>query len=326
MKFGVLQFFSWPGRRVPLQTIYERATDDVKIMDQAGYDTVWLAEHHFSTYSVCPSVHIMGMHLAHLTKNIRIGTAVSLAAFYHPLRLAEELALVDNLSGGRLNVGFGRGFDQTEMEAFGVSSETSYEKFQENVEIVQSAWREGSLSYQGKHHSFENIEVLPKPIQSPLPTWIGASSPGAIKWAAEKGFAILMDPHSSHTEIGEKFAAYRQTLKDNHHQNDLSTPVARLIAIAKTDQQAEDIARRGAEWTVGSYAGPKKGGPPTTLTPEDMVNRYVDEIIIHGSPSKVIDKLHELNETISLNYLLASILSHESFIRLTDEVLPNLKS
>ena len=154
MKFGVLQFFSWPGRRVPLRTIYERATDDVKIMDQAGYDTVWLAEHHFSTYSVCPSVHIMGMHLAHLTKSIRIGTAVSLAAFYHPLRLAEELALVDNLSGGRLNVGFGRGFDQTEMVAFGVSAETSYEKFHENVEIVQSAWREGSLSYQGKHHSF----------------------------------------------------------------------------------------------------------------------------------------------------------------------------
>ena len=77
---------------------------------------------------------------------------------------------------------------------------------------------------------------------------------------------------------------------------------------------------------MGSYAGPKKGGPPTALGPADMVNRYVDEIIIHGSPAKVIDKLNELNETISLDYLLASILSHESFIRLTDEVLPSLKS
>jgi alkanesulfonate monooxygenase SsuD/methylene tetrahydromethanopterin reductase-like flavin-dependent oxidoreductase (luciferase family) len=324
MKFGVLQFFSWPARRIPLQTIYKRAIDRVKIMDQGGYDTVWLAEHHFSTYSVCPSIHIMGMHLANLTHNIRIGTGVSLAAFYHPLRLAEELALVDNLSEGRLNVGFGRGFDQTEMDAFGVSADTSYERFHENVEIVLGAWKNDRLTFEGKHHSFKDIEVLPKPLQSPLPTWIGASSPDAIKWAAEKGFAILMDPHSTHGDIGDKYSAYKQILNEYHHKHTLDTPIARLIAIAKTDQEAEEIARKGAEWTVGSYAGPKKGGPPSALPPEEMIDRYVSEVIIHGSPAKVINRLKELEETISLNYLLASILSHETFVRLTDEVIPHL--
>lgn len=324
MKFGVLQFFSWPARRVPLQTVYKRAVDRVKIMDQGGYDTVWLAEHHFSTYSVCPSIHIMGMHLANLTHNIRIGTGVSLAAFYHPLRLAEELALLDNLSEGRLNVGFGRGFDQTEMDAFGVSADTSYERFHENVEIVLGAWKNDRLTFEGKHHSFKDIEVLPKPLQSPLPTWIGASSPDAIKWAAEKGFAILMDPHSTHGDIGDKYSAYRQILNEYQHKHTLDTPMARLIAIAKTDQEAEEIARKGAEWTVGSYAGPKKGGPPSALPPEEMIDRYVSEVIIHGSPAKVIDRLKELEETISLNYLLASILSHETFVRLTDEVIPHL--
>ena len=322
MKFGVLQFFSWPGRRVPLQTVYKRAIDRVKIMDQGGYDAVWLAEHHFSTYSVCPSVHLMGMHLADLTKNIRIGTAVSLAAFYHPLRLAEELALLDNLSGGRLNVGFGRGFDQTEMQAFGVTTDTSYEQFRENVEIVLRAWQQDQLTFKGKNHSFKEIEVLPKPLQSPLPTWIGASSPEAISWAAQKGFAILMDPHSPHSAIAEKYSTYQDILKQNKHENNLDTPVARLIAIAKTDQEAEQIARKGAEWTVGSYAGPKKGGPPSELEPEEIVNQYVNEVIIHGSPAKVIDQLQELKETNSFNYLLASILSHETFIRLSDEVIP----
>tara|TARA_B100000902_G_C27239847_1_gene879429 strand:- start:221 stop:1195 length:975 start_codon:yes stop_codon:yes gene_type:complete len=324
MRFGVLQFFSWPGRRVPLQTVYERAVDRVKIMDQGGYDAVWLAEHHFSTYSVCPSVHLMGMHLANLTKNIRIGTAVSLAAFYHPLRLAEELALLDNLSGGRLNVGFGRGFNQTEMQAFGVTADNSYERFHENVEIVLGAWQQDRLTFNGKYHSFNELEVLPKPLQSPLPTWIGASSPEAISWAAQKGLAILMDPHSSHADIAEKYSAYRNILEQNQHKNILDTPMARLIAIAKTDQEAEEIARKGAEWTVGSYAGPKKGGPPSAIQPEEMINRYVNEVIIHGSPAKVVDQLKELKETISLNYLLASILSHETFIRLTDEVIPNL--
>ncbi len=107
MKFGVLQFFSWPERRVPLETVYKRAFDRIQIMDEGGYDAVWLAEHHFNSYSICPSVHIMGMHVASMTKNLRIGTAVSLAAFYHPLRLAEEVALLDVLTQGRVNWGAG---------------------------------------------------------------------------------------------------------------------------------------------------------------------------------------------------------------------------
>ena len=98
MKFGVLQFFSWPGRRGSLKDIYDRSLERVRIMDQNGYDAVWIAEHHFSTYSVCPSIHMMGVHFAAATKNLRIGTGVSLAAFYNPIRLAEEVALLDVLS------------------------------------------------------------------------------------------------------------------------------------------------------------------------------------------------------------------------------------
>ena len=90
MKFAVLQFFSWPERRVPLTTVYERALERVRIMDSSGYDAVWLAEHHFSTYSVCPSIHLMGMHVADITKNLRIGTGVSLAVSENP-RLSDEV-------------------------------------------------------------------------------------------------------------------------------------------------------------------------------------------------------------------------------------------
>jgi len=91
VKVGVLQFFSWPERRVAIETVYERALERIEIMDRTGYDAVWLAEHHFHTFSVCPSVHMMGVHVAGRTRRLRIGTAVSLAAFYHPLRLAEEV-------------------------------------------------------------------------------------------------------------------------------------------------------------------------------------------------------------------------------------------
>src|SRR4029453_11044798 len=129
VRFGVLQFFSWPGRRFPLPEVYRRAFDRIDVMERAGYDAVWLAEHHFSTYSVCPSIHMMGAHIAARTERLRIGTAVSLAPFYHPLRLAEEVALLDVLSNGRVNFGAGRGFDATEYRNFGVAPEGIYPKF-----------------------------------------------------------------------------------------------------------------------------------------------------------------------------------------------------
>src|SRR5215216_3153178 len=136
MKVGVLQFFSWPERRVPLRTVYERALERIVLMDQTGYDAVWLAEHHFTTYSVCPSVHLMALEASHRTRRIRIGTAVSLAALYHPLRLAEEVALLDVLSGGRVNWGAGRGFERAEFEAFGVPLDETVARFREHVDVV----------------------------------------------------------------------------------------------------------------------------------------------------------------------------------------------
>src|SRR6201989_2549946 len=147
MKVGVLQFFSWPGRHGPLEDVYARALERIEIMDKTGFDAVWLAEHHFTTYSVCPSVHMMGVLAAARTKRLRIGTAVSLAALYHPLRLAEEVALLDVLSGGRVNWGAGRGFERSEFKAFGIPGEESSQRFHETVDIVLEAWTSEKLTY-----------------------------------------------------------------------------------------------------------------------------------------------------------------------------------
>src|SRR5215510_1354722 len=158
MKVGVLQFFGWRDRSVPLPSIYDLALERIAIMDTTGYDAVWLAEHHFSGFSVCPSVHLMGMMAAARTKRLRIGTAVSLAALYHPLRLAEEVALLDMLSGGRVNWGAGRGFARSEFNAFGVPPEESTDRFREAVEIVLKAWTEERLTYKGQHFAFDGVE------------------------------------------------------------------------------------------------------------------------------------------------------------------------
>ncbi len=332
MKFGVLQFFSWPQRRVTLPTVYQRAFERIEVMDRTGYDTVWLAEHHFTDYSVCPSVHMMAMHIADRTQHLRIGTAVSLAAFYNPLRLAEEVALLDMLSGGRVNWGAGRGFDPVEFNTFGVPVEESRERFQEAVEVVLAAWTNERLSFAGRYWNFDNVEVLPKPLQQPHPpTWVAAGSTPAAQWAAERGLSIMMSPHSTPAENAELREFYRKQLEANGYSIEgRDLPMARLIAVADTDAEAAEIARVGAAWVAGSYINPEKAsGAPVmaemTMGRAELIDRYVDSVVIHGSPGRVIDQIERLREEMYLDYLMCAPLSHSSFLSFTENVMPHFQ-
>jgi alkanesulfonate monooxygenase SsuD/methylene tetrahydromethanopterin reductase-like flavin-dependent oxidoreductase (luciferase family) len=329
MKFAVLQFFSWPERRVELATVYARALERIEIMDRGGYDAVWLAEHHFSSFSVCPSVHMVGTLAAARTHRLRIGTGVSLAPFYHPLRLAEEVALLDLLSRGRVNWGAGRGFARVEFEAFGVPPDESTSRFRETVEIVLKAWTEERLNFTGEHFRFDGIEVLPKPVQRPHPpVWMAASSDGAIEWAAGRGFSILMDPHSSAAEIGRKHRLYAERLTAaGFSEAGRDIPVARLVALGRNAADAAAVARNGAQWIVDSYLGAQhRPVMQTNFTPDgvDPVRRYLDEVILHGTPEAVVDQILRLRDEIGLDYLLCAPLSHETFMLLTEQVLPRL--
>lgn len=325
MKFSVLQFFSWPNRRGELRDVYSNALERIKIMDQNGFDAVWLAEHHFSTYSVCPSVHIMGMHVADITTNLRIGTAVSLAAFYHPLRLAEEVALLDQLSGGRVNWGAGRGFDMKEMEVFDVDPSTSQRRFREHIDIVLNAWQNGSFSYSGEWNDYTDVEVLPKPLQQPIPFWFASTSIDAVRWSGEQGYSILMDPHASHVEIAEKYSLYCKTLEERGHDGKRETPMARLLAVAPTDEAAEQIAYNGSQWMFGSYFNQNRGGSGAAgQSNQRKLDDYVNGSVIHGCPERVADTLLELQETIPLDYLMAAPLSRRTFTSFVDDVMPRL--
>lgn len=340
MKVGVLQFFSWPDRRIPLDQVYARAFQRIEIMDRNGYDAVWLAEHHFSSFSICPSIHLMGAHVAAHTRNLRIGTGVSLAPFYNPLRLAEEVALLDVLSGGRVNWGVGRGYQSGEFDAFGVDPQQSYDVFREHFEAVVQAWTNERLTYDGRHFRCADIEVLPKPLQKPHPPiWLAASSPESISWAAAQGHSIMLDPHSPHRRIAEKREYYRAALEQGGHSiAGREIPMARLVAVAPTRTRAEEIARQGAEWTVASHR--QKGIRPAPATTRknverselsmesafqgDAVERYLDGTILYGTPQELVDELERLREEMYLDYLLCAPLSHSSFILFTDEVLPHL--
>lgn len=327
MKVGVLQFFGWLDRSVPLPSIYEMALERIGIMDTAGYDAVWLAEHHFSSFSVCPSVHMMGVMAAARTRRLRIGTAVSLAPFYNPLRLAEEVALLDVLSGGRVNWGAGRGFERSEFQAFGIPGEESAPRFRETVDIVLKAWTSDKLTYRGKYYEYDGVEVLPKPLQQPHPpVWMAATSLPAIDWAAAAGFSILMDPHSARGDLAAKRRYYAEKLAvAGHRDAGRVIPMARLVAIDDTAEKAREVAKRAAQWTVSAYIGAAHHRQEIrSFGGKDPIDFYLDDVMLHGTAESVADQIRALEADAGMTYLMAAPLSRRSFSLLTDKVLPRI--
>jgi alkanesulfonate monooxygenase SsuD/methylene tetrahydromethanopterin reductase-like flavin-dependent oxidoreductase (luciferase family) len=157
---------------------------------------------------------------------------------------------------------------------------------------------------------------------------MAASSEGAIEWAAGRGFSILMDPHSSPAEIGRKRRLYTEKLvAAGFSEADRDIPIARLVALAGNAAEAAAVARSGAEWILNSYLGAQhRPVLQGSFTPAgvDPVQRYLDEVILHGTPNKVGDEILRLRDEIGLDYLLCAPLSHQTFTLLTEKVLPRI--
>ncbi|MFP6623823.1 MAG: LLM class flavin-dependent oxidoreductase, partial [Myxococcota bacterium] len=139
MKFSIFSLMQWPQDRSQEQ-VYANELTQPTAAESQGYDGAWLAEHHFSRYGIGPSIHLTAANLAARTSRIRIGTAVTVLPFFHPLRLAEEIAMLDIMSGGRFDWGVGRGYQSHEFAGFGQTIENSHLVFREQLEIVLRAW------------------------------------------------------------------------------------------------------------------------------------------------------------------------------------------
>ena len=160
------------------------------------------------------------------------------------------------------------------------------------------------------------------------PVWMAATSESAIDWAAGRGFSILMDPHAAHRDIGRKRRYYFEKLAAaGFSAEGRELPIARLLALGDTTAEAAEVARRGAQWMVDSYFGAQHrpvGVKDPTAPGSDPVQRYLDEVILHGTPEAMLEEILRLREEIGLDYLLCAPLSHQSFMLLTEQVLPRL--
>ena len=162
-------------------------------MEALGFDTVWLTEHHFIDDDYLPSVLTMAAAVAARTSRVTIGTAVLLLPLHDPIRVAEDAAVVDVLSDGRLRLGLGIGYKLEEFEAFGVDRRARPSLLEEGIEIIRGAWADGPFSHHGRHRSFDDLDVTPKPVQRPGPQiWLAGRAPVPVARAATVGDGLIV--------------------------------------------------------------------------------------------------------------------------------------
>jgi luciferase family oxidoreductase group 1 len=240
MDFGTFHLFEATGS-------YAAAIDDqVELMvaaEELGFSSVWAAEHHFSEYGVCPSAVLALGAVARQTSRIRLGTGIVVLPFHNPLRAAAELAFVDQLSGGRLEVGVGRGYQARELAAFGVDPDESRSIANESLEIIRQAWTQDEVTFAGRHFRIDGVPVYPKPVQQPHPrVYLGSLSPETFPLVGMLGVHLLFTPTFREGEdIPAQVAAYKQAVRD-HGDDPAERRIGalRMIHVADTDEQARE--------------------------------------------------------------------------------------
>lgn len=225
MKFGIFSVADHYPDELPrtLGQLYAELLERAEMADTLGLDSFWVAEHHFHQYGAVPSPPVFLTAAAARTRRLRLGVAVSVLIFHNPLLLAEEYAMLDMISGGRLNLGAGSGYLKHEFDGFGVPFEEKYERFDEALEVLRLAWSGEKFSHHGKFFNIENVALQVRPLQRPHPPIAIATLKSAS--AAQiglRGFPLMCVPYVS-TGIGE-VAGMVAGFRAAYHPSDAAEP------------------------------------------------------------------------------------------------------
>ena len=170
-------------------------TAEALLADRLGMHSAWIGEHHFNSLGVLSCPDLVLAHVAAKTTRIRLAPAVTVLPLHHPIRVAEQWATLDLLSDGRVDFACGRGYDKREYEPFHVSFEDNQSIFEEGLELVRRLWAaDDRISHHGKHYSFDDVRITPKPVQRPLPTYVGSFSKPSIELAARLNCGLIVSP------------------------------------------------------------------------------------------------------------------------------------
>ena len=339
MQFGM--FYEWPNPSLGnWKRLFDEGVAQIQYAEEMGYDYVLIAEHHFSNYGMSPAPLLQALQIAQHTRRIKIVTAALILPIWQPLRLAEEVAVLDNLTDGRFICGVGRGYQAHEFGRFGVGSADSRVRFTECLDVLLKAWTsDESFTYDGEYIKVpEPVVVWPKPLQKPHPPlWLVGSSADSARLAAERGATLLTSGSTGPAAIRNAAATWvhtRQAAGASIHG--LEMALQTVTHVAETDAAAEANARY-ARW---------QNRANRALQRREVVNGAVDarpydgELndvdfyngLYYGSPDTVIAKYRRLAEvggTILSNWMMVGGMEHEKLMRsirlMGEEVIPALR-
>jgi alkanesulfonate monooxygenase SsuD/methylene tetrahydromethanopterin reductase-like flavin-dependent oxidoreductase (luciferase family) len=302
--------------------------------ESLGYYSAFLVEHHFTGWGQVSATLNLLTWLAARTKTLRVGTATTVLPWHNPVLLAEQAATLDLLSGGRLDLGVGKGYRHSEFNGFCIPIEESEDRFEEALDVMVRSWTSAErFSHHGKYWNFENIIVEPVAAQKPHPAmWMAAGSEPSIRKVANHGFNLLLDQFADAKLTSERIALFKAAVEAKGRTFDpLGVAVARDLYIAKDQSDKEealerlnkarqrtiDVARAPNQASGGSHilAYAKSGGAPST------------ESTLVGSPEEIRSKLAAL-QAAGVEYVICSVLggSRRTLHRFATEIMPDFGS
>ncbi|HKD69905.1 MAG TPA: LLM class flavin-dependent oxidoreductase [Candidatus Binataceae bacterium] len=332
VRFGYqVDFRNPPASGRSFSDLYAEMFRQVERAEEIGFDSIWLTEHHLTDDGYLPSLMPMAAAIAARTKRVQIGTYVLLFPFYHPIKLAEDIAVVDLISGGRLRIGVGQAYRAEEFAAFGINKKHRLGRTLEIVEILKLAWTGERFSFKGKYFDLSDVRVLPRPASQPHPELLwGVGAPKGIQRAAALGMGFATVGAAGAIRI------YHEALQaGGKDPGKFSVVGSRTVYVADSAERAwSDIEGPSMYWAehygrwLSQHAGTDISKAPIRPDPERLRRTSV-----LGPPAEVRRRLAQIIEEDKLTDLVINTqlpgldpaLAMRSLERFGSEVLPFLK-
>ena len=350
MKFGLHFQVSCADWQSPYQR-YQDTLDQIQLGDELGFDTIYLAEMHFTpTHSITPAPLLVCAAAAQRTERIRLGVAINLLPLHHPIRLAEDVAELDIISNGRVEFGVGRANQQNQYLGFDIPIEESRERMVESLEFIVKAWTHDRLTFDGKYYSANDLPVVPKPLQRPHPPIrMASNSPDSFDLVGKLGYAIHATPIVvPMLKLRDGVDRYRKSMTANGHPIDGSELSLQIpVFVASSPEKVRTISEPGVTFIIDSikstFLNPEAQRLAATVPAvaelrelhESMTyDRWCDEIGIYGDPDSCIERIRtfeqdfkpwEINCQFNPGGMIESPEVMESFKLFAEEVMPHFR-
>ena len=309
MKFGVFDHMDRAGGDVGRQ--FEDRLRLIELYEKSGFHAYHIAEHHATPLGMAPSPSVFLAAVAQRTTTLRFGPLVYTVNLYHPLRLIDEICMLDQLSGGRLELGVGRGISPYEVGYYGIDPATGPERFAEALEVILKGLTQQRLTYKGRYFTFDDVPIEMQPVQKPHPPlWYGANSlESADRLARQRCNTVVGMKADGVGQFAGRFRAAWKALE----RRDEDMPfigLSRHIVVGNTDREAQSAAKRAFLLWYDALIHLWRAhgvGLPRQLIPAEFEEALSAGYIIAGSPSTVRERMKRDNEVAGINYCLCRL-------------------